>query len=344
VLKSLALWARQTALLLRAGLTSAEALDTLRNQPDDPVLGTVVSGLYRRVMCGMQFSQALAEFPQVFPPHIRGVLRAGEGSGDLAGCFESVADLYEHELGLRGRLRHAALYPLIVGSVTLGLCLALTLFVVPHFGAFYSDFSGGEAQLPALTRRLLQAVEWLAGHWLCLPWLPLLVPALRWLRNAPPIKVRLDPLVVRLPLLGLLTRKAETARCARSLGALLGAGMPASEALALAAGCTDNLAVRRGMQAAMRRTSSGMSLTQALRGERAFAPLLPSVVSAVTDATGAASNLRLVAESYEADVNRTLDVLLRQLEPVMMILIGLYTGLVAVALYLPMFNLVGVIQ
>jgi type IV pilus assembly protein PilC len=263
----------------------------------------------------------------------------------LPASLERLAELYETELELRRQLRYASTYPLAAASLLFGICLLLTTFFVPQLAGFYNDFSGGEAQLPAFTRLVLNWSEWIGGGgWLALALLPGLAWLLRLVRNAPWIRPRLDALVLRLPLFGLLTRKVELARCGRALAALLATGVPVDSALALAASCTVNTSVQRAWQRVLVRVSRGLQLAAALEGERALTPLLPSVVAASQDAAGAAQNLDRLAQAYELDSYRTLRVLVRQVEPALIVGVGLWAGAIAVAAYLPIFNLVDVIQ
>jgi type II secretory pathway component PulF len=343
-LRDLARTTRQFALLLNAGLTPAEALDTLQEQTQTPSLRVTLRRVLRAVQSGETLACALSRYPRTFSKVCTSMVRAGETGGALGATLARLACFYEKELVLRRTIQGALVYPAIVAGLTSAMTLFLMLFIVPQYSMLYSQMSGGEAMLPALTRRLFQCSCWLAHDWWALLLALPLFAAWAGFRDSAGGHALLDPLILRLPVIGPLGRRRAIVRFTRTLGTLLQSGVPLLEALEAAQQTAQNAVLQRAITIAHREVQAGETLTSVLFCNRIFPRLLGNLVGTGEVSGNLEQMLLKLASVYEWELDSTLHALISLVQPALIAAIGLAVGFILIALYLPIFNFVDVIK
>src|SRR5262245_5503985 len=172
-LKELTIFSRQFALLLNAGLTLSEAIDTIEEQTQNNSFREILHKVKVDIQGGETLTKAMTKHPRAFSSFFISMVHSGEIGGALDRILERVAEFYEKELELKTKVKSALVYPTVVVCMALVITLFMLLYIVPQFAAFYSDFSGGEAQLPALTRTMIKLSDWLINNWYYLLTIPI---------------------------------------------------------------------------------------------------------------------------------------------------------------------------
>ena len=340
--RALADFTRSLGVLLASGVRLTPALTSSLEGTRDERLKRVVRDVKRRVERGEAFSSALARHGAVFSSLYVGLVRAGEESGALAETLRQTSTFLEKQYTLVRKVRGALAYPLLVLLVAGGATAFMLAFVVPAFADLFREF--GET-LPLPTRVLLALSHALTGFWWL--WLPLIV-LFGWLCakavQVPVVRERLETMALHLPVFGELVSAALSARLCRTLGTLLGHGVRLADALPLAARTLPFARYRRAVLRLRRLVVAGRGLGEAARQVGEIAPLVVQVV-AVGEETARLDALLLdAAAHYEAEVESRLGVVLSLLEPLLILLVGLVLGAILVALYLPMFDLMNVVE
>ncbi len=246
-LKDLAVFARQFATMINSGLSLLRALTILVDQTENPELRRVLGAVRNDIETGSALSTAMARHPDVFPPLMVNMTRAGEVGGFLDSVLIQVAENYEAEVRLRGKVKAAMTYPVVVLAIAVLAVVAMLLFIVPVFVGMFADF---DSELPAPTRalvaisdlmRLLAPLGLVAGIAAAVTW--------RKVRRRAGVRAVVEPLLLRLPVFGQLFRKIALARFARNLGTMMSSGVPILQSLDIVAETTGNVVLERALRA-----------------------------------------------------------------------------------------------
>ncbi|GAB4397562.1 MAG: type II secretion system inner membrane protein GspF [Rhodoferax sp.] len=334
---ALAVWTRQLAGLVSAGLPLERALGALADEAEDPAQRALVATLRAEVNAGSALARALAQHPREFSAVYTAVVGAGEQSGNLGGVLESLADDLESQQALRAKLLGAALYPAIVSAVALVIVLFLVTYVVPQVAHV---FASGKRALPTLTVAMMAlsaAVrQW---GWLMLALLVAAGVAARLALRQPALRLRFDAAWLRLPVLGRLSRSLNAARFASTLAMLAAAGVPILKALQAAGDTLSNRALRQDAQDALVLVREGAPLANALAQHKRFPPLL-ALFARLGEQTGQLPRmLGRAADQLGADVQRRAMALATVLEPLLIVVMGLVVMLIVLAVLLPIIQL-----
>lgn len=325
---AVAVWTRDMATLLEAGLALDRALEVTAAQAAHADLEAALRAARRDVQGGMGVAEALRRYPRVMPPVVTAMVAAGEASGALDAAFAQAADHLEDAGELRSQLLSALLYPALMATVaTLGV-LVLLLFVIPRFVELLADVGG---TLP-MTTRVLVAMSGLAVHWWWL-WLLAGVAAALWIRAAladPRHRRRWDAMRLDWPVVGGLERDYAAARFTRTLGLLLQSGVAIVPAMRIARGAVGNAAIGSALERAAAAVADGSAVAPAL-GD-ALPPLAVRMV-AIGEESGRLEDLcHRAARTYDARVRRALRAAVALVEPVLILLFGGIVGFVALAM------------
>ena len=340
--KDLAIMARQMATMINSGLSLLRALTIVAEQTENKPLARTLGQVRGDVEQGVALSVALNKHPNVFPPLMINMVKAGEVGGFLDQVLVSVADNFEAEVKLRGKIKSAMTYPVVVFVIAILATVGMLLFIVPVFENMFTDLGG---KLPAPTQFLVtlsQGLKWAIG-----PLVAALIVFTWWWskhKNDKAIREKLDPLKLKVPVFGKLFQKVAVARFTRNFGTMLRAGVPILQALDIVGETSGNLVLEKAAQSVAESVRAGQSLA----GPRSLHPGFPPMVvqmMAVGEDTGALDTmLEKVAEFYDQEVEATTDQLTSLIEPLMIVVIGGVVGGMIIALYLPifsMFDLVG---
>ena len=338
----IAVFARQLAALARAGVPLVQALEVIASGIDKPALATLVGDIHAEVSAGSSFAAALGRHPQHFEALFCNLVAAGEQSGALPTMLERVATYKENAERLRARLRRAMTYPVAVLCVALIVSGILLVQVVPQFQQIFAGFG---AELPASTQLVVRLSAFVRDGW---PTLLAGAAALAFgakaaLRRMASGRRALDRLKLRLPVFGAVARDAAVARCTRTLATAFGSGVPLVEALRSVAGAAGNAVFERAVLVLREEVAAGREINAAMRDGGAFPPMVVQMV-AVGEASGTLEQmLERVAEWYEGQVEEAVDRLAALAEPAIMVVLGLLIGGMVAAMYLPIFQLGGVV-
>ena len=336
----LAEFTRQLGTLVQAGLPLLRALRVLERQERRPAFRYVIGELAAAIVAGEGLAQAMARHRRVFPEVYVGMVRAGEAGGRLEVALLQLARFLEKADRIRRRVKAALYYPAAVLAVTVLILSALMLFVVPKFRAIFQEQLRG-AEMPGLTQAVLAASDFVATHAL---WLALAaggVVALQAAVRATKRGQRLfDEIALRLPALGELRRKTAVARFARTLGTLLGNGVPILQALAVARDTAGSAVFASALDRVRERVQAGAAVAAALTAAGRFPDMLTSMV-AVGEETGAlAEMLGRVADTYDEEVDTAVGGLTALLEPLLIVFLALTVGTIVIALFLPIVRII----
>jgi general secretion pathway protein F len=334
---TLAVWTRQLAGLVGAGLPIERALSALTDEADNDRQRQLMAALRSDVHAGAPLAMALSQHRREFPPVYVSVVGAGEASGRLALVLQRLADDLEEAQNLRARLLGAALYPAIVTLVALAIVIFLVSYVVPQVAAV---FAGSQRSLPWLTLALIGLSD-LVRHWGLALLAALLLAALglRLALQKPALQTRFDAGWLRLPLIGRLARHYNAARFAGTLSMLVGAGVPILKALQAAAETLSNRAMRADALDALARVREGAPIGQSLTQKKRFPGLL-GMFARLGEQTGELPQmLQRAANQLAAEVQRRALHLATLLEPLLIVLMGAAVMLIVLAVLLPIIEL-----
>lgn len=333
----LALATRQFATLLAAGLTVEQSLNALIEQVESERVKQVFAGVRAGVLSGQTLANAMGAYSAVFPELYRTLVRAGENSGRLDSVMLSLADYTEERQALRQKILLAMIYPALVSTVAILVVVGLLTYVVPQV---VRVFENTHQALPILTRALIALSAFLraTGIFWLLAILAGLVLGQRMLRK-PEWRWRFDELLLRLPIVGRITRGLNAARLASTLAILVGGGVPLLSALQAATGVIGNLPMRRAVEEAERQVREGGSLHRALKRGGQFPPMMVHLISSGEASGQLAPLLKRAADQQAKELENWVATLTSLLEPFMILTMGVVVLIIVLAILLPIFEM-----
>ena len=333
----LAVWTRQLAGLVAAGLPLERALSALSDEAEKEDERRLVASLRAEVNAGSPFARALSQHPREFSAIYTGVIAAGEQSGQLGSVLERLADDLETREALKNKLIGASLYPAIVTLVAIVIVVFLVSYVVPQVAGV---FAGSKRALPLLTVVMLAISDFVRSYgWLMLGLLVLGGIALAMARKQPALRLRMDAAWLRLPLVGRLARGYNAARFAATLAMLSSAGVPILRALQTAAETLSNRAMRDDALDALVQVREGAPLASALASKKRFPPLV-AMFARLGEQTGQLPvMLQRAANQLGAEVQRRAMHLATILEPLLIVVMGAVVMLIVLAVLMPIIQL-----
>ncbi|HWI30514.1 MAG TPA: type II secretion system F family protein [Microbacterium sp.] len=336
---ALAVFSKQMAGLVNAGLPLMRTLAILTEQAEDKTLQAALVTVHADVEAGMSLSAAFAKQPDVFPPLMISIVRVGETGGFLGDSLTSIARTYANEAELKNKIKSATTYPMVVLVVAILGVAAMIIFVVPIFKGM---FEGMGSQLPLPTQILVTLSE--NAVWM----LPLgavlaVIGWVAWVRNRDKDSVRkvIDPLKLRLPVFGPLATKIAVARFSRNLSMMLDSGVPLIQALAIVGQASDNWAIEQAVKDVQESVRQGRSFAGPLGKAGVFPPMVAQMVSVGEESGTLAEMLGSIADFYENEVATATEQLTSTIEPVLIVGIGIIIGGMVISLYLPIFSIYG---
>ncbi len=334
---ALAVWTRQIAGLVGAGLPLERALSALADESEHPRQRELIAHLKSEVNAGAPFARALASAPREFDEVYRAVVAAGEQSGALGKVLEKLADDLEERQALKAKLLGAMLYPAIVSLIAIVIVIFLVTYVVPQVAAV---FTSSKRALPTLTVAMLAISAFVRSYgWLMLLALVAGIGSFTLLRRAPLFRERSDAAMLNAPLFGRLARGYNAARFASTLAMLAGAGVPILKALQAAAETLGNRAMRADAMDALVQVREGAPLASAMAAKKRFPGLL-AMFARLGEQTGQLPvMLGRAAAQLSAEVQRRAMALATILEPLLIVVMGVVVMLIVLAVLLPIIQL-----
>ena len=333
--KQIALFTRQLATMLRAGLPLLQSLDIAIRGAGQSALATLLDDVRQAVARGESLHAALARHPRQFDALFCNLVRAAEEAGMLDSMLERIALYREKSLALRGKVRAALAYPCAVVLVAIIVTVVIMLWVVPAFEQMFQQFG---AELPLPTRIVMATARLLGQHgpWLLLGTLVTGVLAMLAWRRYLPLRLAAQRLSLSLPLFGKLLRQAALARWSRTFGTLFGAGIALVEALETVSGAAGNVVYADAVR-------NGASLHAAMQATGVFPDLAVQMTAVGEEAGALDAMLARIADLNEREVDEAVTALTSLMEPVIMAVLGVVIGGLVVAMYLPVFRMGAVV-
>jgi len=336
--KSIVVFTRQMATMIDAGLPLVQCLEILSMQEPHPGFKTVLSKVKQSVESGNTFADSLKAHPKVFDNLFINLVAAGEMGGILDTILNRLADYTEKSMKLKARIKSAMKYPITVLVVALLITAGLLWKVVPTFASMFKSM--GDRPLPAITQFMVD----LSNNFISLA--PFIVGGVvgfivlyKWIRSTTKGRYATDLFYSKLPVFGNLIIKSAIAKFTRTLGTLIGSGVPILDAMEIVAKTAGNSVVERGVLYVRDRVSEGKTIAAPLMELRLFPKMVIQMI-AVGESTGALDvMLTKIADFYEDEVDQAVDGVTSIMEPLIMVVLGGLIGSVMIAMYLPIFSM-----
>ena len=338
----IAIFSRQIATMLAAGIPLVQAFDIVGAGHDNPAMQKLILGIRADLESGTALAEALGRHPLYFDDLFVNLVTAGEQAGALDTLLDKIATYKEKTEAIKKKIKKALFYPAAVLVVAFIVTLILLIFVIPQFESLFKGFG---ADLPAFTRMVIdlsmfvQTKGWAVG---------LVVGGgiafyLYTKKRSKKLREFEDRLFLKLPIVGSILVKASIARFARTLSTMFSAGVPLVEALQSVAGATGNIVYEKAVLAMRDEVSTGQRLQRAMENTGLFPNMVIQMI-AVGEESGSLDEMSSkVADFYEADVDNAVDSMSSLLEPMIMAILGVLVGGLVIAMYLPIFKMGAVI-
>ncbi len=339
--RDLAIFTRQFATMISAGLPLVQCHDILAKQSNKPSFAKTIGDVTREVESGSTLADALGKHKNVFDDLFRNMVAAGEAGGVLDEILMRLATYIEKADALKRKVQGAMVYPAVVLCVALGATAFMLIFIIPTFAKMFTDF-GGELPLP--TAIVLALSGFLRSWWwaMALGIFLASVALKRYYATEAGHRV-VDSIMLKLPVLGDVLVKGAVARFTRTLGTLIASGVPILAGREITARTAGNKIISEAIMSARASIREGETVSAPLKSSGVFPPMVVQMI-AVGEQTGALDEmLTKIAVFYEAEVDAAVDTMTSIIEPVMIVVMGGIVGGMVVAMYLPMFKLIQVV-
>jgi type IV pilus assembly protein PilC len=336
--EDIALFARQLATMLQAGIPMVQCFDIIGNGHDKPSMQKLVLAIKADVEAGTSLHEALGKHPLYFDDLFVNLVEAGEHAGALETLLDKVATYKEKTEALKKKIKKALFYPAAVLAVAVIVTIILLVFVIPQFESLFKGFG---ADLPAFTQMVINLSRFVQSQgW----WMLILIGIgvtvfLYFKKRSRPMRQFLDRMLLKAPVVGPIMVKAAIARYSRTLATMFAAGVPLVEALTSVAGATGNIVYEDATLRIRDEVSTGQRLQRSMEQTGLFPNMVIQMI-AVGEESGSLDQMASkVADFYEADVDAAVDAMSSLLEPLIMAILGVLVGGLVIAMYLPIFKL-----
>jgi type IV pilus assembly protein PilC len=342
--RDLAIFTRQFATMINAGLPLVQCLDILSKQTEKEEFRQVITRVMRDVEAGTTLAEALGkkENAKVYDELYVNMVEAGEAGGILDNILQRLATYIEKAESLKRKVKGAMVYPTVVLSVALLATSFMLIFIIPTFAKMFSGFG---AELPLPTKIVMGLSSFLRSYW----WAMLaagvaFVFGIQRYYKTERGHVQIDTFLLKIPVFGDVLRKGAVARFTRTLGTLISSGVPILNGLEITARTAGNRVVQNAIMAARASIREGETIAAPLRQSTVFPPMVVQMIS-VGEETGALDDmLSRIADFYDDEVDTAVDSLTSLIEPIMIVIMGTIVGGMVIAMYLPMFKLINVVS
>ena len=338
--KDIVVFTRQLSTMVSAGVPLAGALSTLAEQAENKKFKQQLSGVVKDVESGVALADALEKYPGTFSTIYVNMVRAGEAGGILDDILKKLAEQQEKDAAIKGKVKSASTYPLVLLTVTIIAFFVLTIFVIPKIGTLVLNLGGPNAHLPPQTKVMLGLSNFIRHQWYFVILLFIGGPIFlnRWRKTASG-KPKFDAFVLKVPVMKVIVTKVAIARFARIFASLMGAGVSVLEALQVTAHALGNHVIEQELLNAAQQVKEGRQLSQPLAESKIFPPIVAQMLK-VGEETGQTDTILVkVADFYEEEVDTVIDSLSSILEPVMIVVMGSMVGLIAISVLGPITSL-----
>lgn len=340
--KDIAFFSRQMATMMKSGVPIVSSLDIIASGHKNPRMKKLVDTIRTDIEGGSSMHEAISKHPVQFDELYRNLVRAGEGAGVLETVLDTVATYKENIEALKGKIKKALFYPIMVVVVAMLVSGIMLVFVVPQFEDVFKSFG---AELPAFTQMVVNLSRFMVSWW----WLMLLVAIgtgvglVMSYKRSPKMQHAMDRFVLKVPVIGQIMHNSAIARFSRTTAVTFKAGVPLVEALGIVAGATGNTVYEEAVLRMRDDVSVGYPVNMSMKQTNLFPHMVIQMTGIGEEAGALDAMLFKVAEYYEQEVNNSVDALSSLLEPMIMVFIGTIVGGMVIAMYLPIFKLGAVV-
>jgi len=334
--KDLVVFTRQFATMIDSGLPLVQCLDIQAEQAANPQFRKELTVIKETVEGGATFADALRKFPKTFDELFVNLVSAGEIGGILDTILNRLAAYIEKNEKLKGQVKGAMTYPIVVLVVSLGCVVLLLYKVVPMYAKLFEDMG---TALPLPTQILINMSDWLKSYFYVI-FIVIIGTAVAWkqaMKNAKIAYVR-DAVMLKTPILGDLLTKSSVARFCRTLGTMISSGVPILDALEICSKTAGNAVIENTVMTTRESISEGRTIAEPLAESKVFPQMVCQMIS-VGEATGALDTmLGKIADFYEDETEAAVGALTSALEPILLVFLGGTVGFFVIAMYLPIFK------
>ena len=343
--KDLTIFSRQFATMVNSGLSMLRCLYVLEEQTQNKKLAKVIGAVRADVEAGISLSDSLEKHPKVFSRLYVSMVRAGEVGGILDTVLNRLATQLEKEDSIRRAVKSAMVYPVVIGVFAILVLVGMVMFLIPIFADMYKEL--GDAELPMLTRMMVGLSEVFRSWWglVILGVFILLIWVVARLKRTEKGAMVWDRIKLRIPMgIGQIVRKLAIARFSRTLGTLISSGVPILQAIEITGQAAGNAVIEHAMKDVQQSVKEGEPITTPLEKVSVFPPMVTQMI-AVGEETGSLdAMLGKIADFYEDEVNASIKSLTSVIEPILMLGVGIIVGVVVISMYLPIFNMMNIVN
>jgi type IV pilus assembly protein PilC len=336
--EDIAVFARQLATMMSAGIPMVQAFEIIGNGHEKPSMQKLVLDIKANIEGGSTLHESLAKFPLYFDDLFVNLVEAGEQAGALESLLDKIATYKEKTEALKKKIKKALFYPIAVLCVAVIVSVILLIFVIPQFEELFKGFG---ADLPAFTQMVVNLSRFVQHQgW----WVAVIIVGGFWtffyfLKRSKKMQLASDRILLKFPIIGPILVKAAIARFARTLSTMFAAGVPLVEAMQSVAGATGNIVYEEAVLRMKDEVATGQRLQRAMENTGLFPNMVVQMI-AVGEESGSLDTMSgKVAEFYEAEVDNAVDSMSSLLEPLIMAILGVLVGGMVIAMYLPIFKL-----
>ena len=337
-MRDIVIFTRQFSTMINAGLPLVQALDILAGQSESPALRDVTKAVVFDVESGNTVADALRKHPKAFTDLYVNMVAAGEAGGILDTILMRLAVFMEKNDALVRKVKGAMIYPGVIMSVAAIAITVLLIFVIPTFERMFASVN---MALPLPTRIVIGASRFLQGYW----WMVIAIVvgavfAVKKYYATPDGKLKIDRLMLNLPVLGDVLRKSAVSRFTRTLGTLISSGVSILEGLEITAKTAGNRVIQDAIMESRASIAGGETISAPLKKSQVFPPMVISMIAVGEQTGGLDEMLSKIADFYDEEVDAAVSNLLAMMEPLMIVFLGVVVGGMVVSMYLPIFDMV----
>lgn len=340
--KDIAIFTRQLATMLRSGVSLLQAFDIAIKGSGNPAVARLLNDIRSDVETGSGLGQAFRKHPAHFDSLYSNLVTAGEQSGALDALLDRLATYKEKILALKSKIKGAMFYPIAVVVVASAVVSVMMIFVIPQFKAVFTSFG---AELPGPTLVVMNMSDFFVSYWYWIfGTIIAAVVAFSYAhKRSPQLQFTVDRLILQIPVVGEILRKATVARWTRTLATMFAAGVPLVESLESVGGAAGNRVYQLATKQIQNEVSTGVSLTVSMQNTNVFPVMVIQMVSIGEESGQLDSMLGKVADFFEREVDDAVGALTQLLEPLIIVFLGVVVGGMVIAMYLPIFKLGAVV-
>jgi type IV pilus assembly protein PilC len=341
--KQIVIFTRQLATMMKAGIPMVQAFEICARGNENPAMAALITKIKSDIESGISLTDAFAAHPTHFDDLFCSLIKAGEMGGVLELLLNRLATYKEKIMGIKGKIKSALFYPTFVFAAALLITFGIMIFVIPTFSELFRGFG---KPLPWITQVIVDISDILIAYGvyvvggMCL----LGYAAITVVKQSIPLQRKLDLLILKVPVIGLVIKKSSVARWARTLSTMFTAGIPLVEALEAVAKASGNYSFEKASNEIQKNVSMGISLTIAMQQTSVFDNMMLQMVAIGEESGALDSMLDKAAEFYEEEVDNLVASMSSLMEPVIMVVVGGLVGTIVIAMYLPIFQLGDVVS